>query len=55
VVERDDHQACASAAIIMSALGIEAFVNELFADCQVAGANNQFSLDDSQAKKLALV
>ena len=25
MVERDEHQACASAAIIMSALGVEAF------------------------------
>lgn len=55
MVERDEYQACASAAIIMSALGVEAFVNELFADCKAAGANNLFGLSDSQAGKLALV
>lgn len=55
VIERDEYQACASAAIIMSALGIEAFVNELFADCEVAGGDNLFGLSASQAGKLAQV
>nr|WP_147310376.1 hypothetical protein [Cupriavidus taiwanensis] len=55
LVERDDHHACASAAIIMSALGVEAFVNELFADCQATDARNLFGLSDSHARKLAHV
>ena len=55
LVEQHDHQAFASAAIIMSALGVEAFVNELFADCLAAGANNLFGLSASQADRLARV
>ncbi|WP_147298017.1 hypothetical protein [Trinickia dinghuensis] len=55
VVERDEHHACASAAIIMSALGVEAFVNELFADCEAAGGRNLFGLSSSRAEKLARV
>lgn len=55
VIERDEHHAYASAAIIMSVLGVEAFVNELFADCQAAGTYNLFGLSDSHAKKLAHV
>ncbi|MCX4151466.1 MULTISPECIES: hypothetical protein [Paraburkholderia] len=53
IVERDEHLACASAAIIMSALGVEAFVNELFADCEATGGRNLFGLSASRADKLA--
>jgi hypothetical protein len=55
MVERDEHHACASAAIVMSVLGVEAFVNELFADCEVAGGGNLFGLTALQAGKLAKV
>lgn len=55
IMERTEHHAFASSAIIMSALGLEAFVNELFADCEAAGAGNLFGLSGDQAEKLALV
>ncbi|CAB3710902.1 hypothetical protein [Achromobacter kerstersii] len=55
VLQRTEHHAYASSAIVMSALGLEAFVNELFADCEAAGAGNLFGLSGDQAEKLALV
>ncbi|WP_186031964.1 hypothetical protein [Burkholderia gladioli] len=55
VVERPEHQACASAAILMSALSVEAFINELFADCAATGANNLFGLKETQANTLGQV
>jgi hypothetical protein len=54
-IELQDHRACASAAIIMSALGLEAFVNELFADCEATGAGNRFGLSGEQAATLAKI
>ncbi|WP_313620669.1 hypothetical protein [Achromobacter sp.] len=55
LVERDAHHAYASGAIIMSALGVEAFVNELFADCAIKGKDNHFGLNSSSAEKLRRV
>ncbi|WP_127840953.1 hypothetical protein QZL74_36590 (plasmid) [Burkholderia gladioli pv. alliicola] len=55
LVERPEHHAYTSAAILMSALTIEAFINELFADCALTEGDNLFGLDAARAKKLGEV
>ncbi|KAG8148763.1 hypothetical protein [Burkholderia catarinensis] len=54
-VEREPHLAYASSAIIMSALAVEAFVNELFADCAAANTSNLFGVPAREAHQLAQV
>jgi hypothetical protein len=39
-----EHEAYATSAIMMGAAAVEAFVNELFAECRDAGAKNPFAL-----------
>ncbi|SFU26015.1 hypothetical protein [Paraburkholderia aspalathi] len=48
-VERDEHFAFVAGAITMSAAAVEAFVNELFAECRDQGAKNQLGIAPDKA------
>jgi len=49
----EEHQAYSTAAIMMSAAAVEAFVNELFAECRDAGTKNQLNIPPAKAEVLA--
>lgn len=53
--ERDEHFAYVAGAITMSAAAIEAFVNELFADCTDQGDRNLMGIALDRAARLAKV
>lgn len=52
---RAEHKAFATGAILMSAAKIEAFVNELFAECRDRGARNHMNLRGDQAALLGRI
>ncbi|MDE2341812.1 hypothetical protein [Pandoraea sp.] len=53
--ERDEHFAFVAGAITMSAAAVEAFVNELFAECRDQGAKNQLGIAADKAALVARV
>jgi hypothetical protein len=53
--ERDEHFAFVAGAITMGAAAVEAFVNELFAECRDQGAKNQLGIAADKAALIARV
>lgn len=53
--QRSEHLAYATAAIVMAAAAIEAFVNELFAECRDAGSRNDLNISPEKAELIGRI
>ncbi|PRG90039.1 hypothetical protein C6V08_32490 [Burkholderia gladioli] len=53
--ERNEHFAFVAGAITMSAAAVEAFVNELFAECRDQGTKNHLGIDADKASLVARI